>query len=377
MYPVATMCRLPGVSASGRDAWQVRAPSPCAESDGALLDRIREIHRISRGAYGAPRIHADLVDRGCTVGRKRVARLMRRAGLRGISRRKGTRTATRDARARAAPDLVERAFTADAPDRLWSADITYIPTRAGFLFLAVVLDAFSRRVVGWSMANHLRTRLVLDALDMALWQRRPDGVIHHSDQGSQYTSIAFGKRCRDAGVRPSTGSVGDCYDNAMCESFFATLECELLDRRRFRSHAEASMAVFEFIEGWCNPRRRHSAIGYLSPVNCERSKLPPRSPKSITVHENGATPIRLGSQAVCKANIRLTFQARVTRFHSPLTSLRPRRWNCRKPITDWMMPNTGSGVCLRRAWVYRPSGGPADAPSLARRSAPPVLAGLG
>ena len=224
------------------------------------------------------------------MGRKRVARLMRRAGLRGISRRKGTRTATRDARARAAPDLVERAFTADAPDRLWSADITYIPTRAGFLFLAVVLDAFSRRVVGWSMANHLRTRLVLDALDMALWQRRPDGVIHHSDQGSQYTSIAFGKRCRDAGVRPSTGSVGDCYDNAMCESFFATLECELLDRRRFRSHAEASMAVFEFIEGWCNPRRRHSAIGYLSPVNCERSKLPPRSPKSITVHENEATP---------------------------------------------------------------------------------------
>ena len=172
----------------------------------------------------------------------------------------------------------QRDFTADAPDRLWVADITYIPTWAGFLYLAVVLDAFSRRVVGWSMANHLRTQLVLDALDMALWQRRPDGVIHHSDQGSQYTSLAFGKRCRDAGVRPSTGSVGDCYDNAMCESFFATLECELLERRRFRSHAEARMAVFEFIEGWYNPRRRHSAIGYQSPVNYERSQLPPARP---------------------------------------------------------------------------------------------------
>ena len=181
MYPVATMCRLLGVSTSGYYAWQGRAPSTRAESDEALLDRIREIHRISRGTYGAPRIHAELVDRGCAVGRKRVARLMRRAGLRGISRRKGARTTTRDARARAAPDLVERDFTADAPDRLWVADITYTPTWAGFLFLAVVLDAFSRRVVGWSMANHLRTRLVLDALDMALWQRRPDGVIHHSD----------------------------------------------------------------------------------------------------------------------------------------------------------------------------------------------------
>ena len=218
MYPVATMCRLLGVSASGYYAWQGRAPSARAESDRALLDRIREIHRISQGTYGAPRIHAELVAQGYAVGRKRVARLMHRAGLRGISRRKGTRTTTRDARARPAPDLVERDFSADAPDRLWVADITYIPTWAGFLFLAVVLDAFSRRVVGWSMANHLRTRLVLDALDMALWQRRPDGVIHHSDQGSQYTSIAFGKRCRDAGVRPSTGSVGDCYDNAMCET---------------------------------------------------------------------------------------------------------------------------------------------------------------
>ena len=278
MYPVATMCRLLGVSTSGYYAWHGRAPSAHADSDAALLERIREIHRISRETYGAPRIHAELTAQGHAVSRKRIARLMRNAGLAGISRRKGTRTTVRDARARAAADLVERNFTAEAPDQLWVADITYIPTWAGFLYLAVVLDVFSRRVIGWSMANHLRTRLVLDALDMALWQRRPDGVVHHSDQGSQYTSIDFGNRCRVAGVRPSTGSVGDCYDNAMCESFFATLECELLDRRRFRSHAEARMAVFEFIEGWYNPHRRHSAIGYLSPINYERSQLPPARP---------------------------------------------------------------------------------------------------
>jgi putative transposase len=280
MYPIATMCRLLGVSASGYHAWQGRAPSTRAQGDARLLERIREIHAASRGTYGAPRIHAELAALGCTVGRKRVARLMRAAGLAGVSRRKGVRTTRRDSRARPAPDLVQREFTADAPDRLWVADITYIPTWAGFLYLAVVLDAFSRRIVGWSMAAHLRTRLVLDALDMALAQRRPSDVVHHSDQGSQYTSIAFGARCRQAGVRPSMGSVGDCYDNAMCESFFATLECELLDRHRFRSQAEARMAVFEFIEGWYNSHRRHSAIGYLSPINYERNQPPPLRPNT-------------------------------------------------------------------------------------------------
>ena len=241
---------------------------------------MRGQHSTPVNTYGAPRVHAELVAQGHAVGRKRIARLMRRAGLRGISRRKGTRTTVRDARTRAAPDLVERDFTVDAPDRLWVADITYIPTWAGFLYLAVVLDAFSRRVVGWSMANQLRTQLVLDALDMALWQRRPDGVIHHSDRIAVHLArLRQAMPGRLPGVRPSTGSVGDCYDNAMCESFFATLECELLERRRFlRSHAEARMAVFEFIEGWYNPRRRHSAIGYLSPVNYERSQLPPARP---------------------------------------------------------------------------------------------------
>ena len=199
---------------------------------------------------------------------------MRELSLEGVSRRKGTRTTKRDQRARPAPDLVERDFSADAPDRLWVADVTHVPTWAGFLFLAVVVDAFSRRVVGWSMANHMRTALVLDALNMALAQRRPEeAVIHHSDQGTQYTSIAFGKRCQAMNVRPSMGSVGDCYDNAMCESFFATLECELIDRTTFRTQADARLAIFEFIEGWYNRHRRRSSLGYLSPRAYESESL--------------------------------------------------------------------------------------------------------
>ena len=216
----------------------------------------------------APR--ASIKFAGLAVGRKRIARLMRIAGLVGASRRKGIQTTVRDRRARPAPDLVRRNFTAAEPDRLWVADITYLPTWSGFLYLAVVLDAYSRRIVGWAMATHLRTELVLEALDLALWQRRPYAVIHHSDQGSQYTSLAFGARCREAGVRPSMGSVGDCFDNAMCESFFATLECELLARHRFKTPEQARSAVFEFIEGWYNPRRRHSALGYRSPCEFER-----------------------------------------------------------------------------------------------------------
>jgi putative transposase len=187
-----------------------------------------------------------------------------------VRRRHWIITTVRDRTARSAPDLGERNFTATAPNRLWVADITYIPTWAGFLYLAVVLDVFSRRVVGWAMATYLRTELVLGALNMALGQRRPAGVVHHCDQGSQYTSLAFGKRCDEVGVRASMGSVGDCFDNAMCESFFATLECELLNRQSFKTQAEARMAVFDFIEGWYNPRRRHSALDYRSPIDYER-----------------------------------------------------------------------------------------------------------
>jgi putative transposase len=282
------MCHVLGVSTSGYWARQTRPLSARAKSDRALEAQIGEIHRWSDGTYGVPRMRAELGERGAHVSRKRIARLMRAAGLRGVTRRKGIFTTVRDADARPAPDLVSRDFTAPGPDRLWVADITYLPTWAGFLYLAVVLDAWSRRVVGWAMETHLRTELVLQALNMALHQRHPFEIIHHSDQGCQYTSIAFGKRCGEMGVRPSMGSVGDAYDNAMCESFFATLECELLDRRSFKTQAEARMAVFQFIEGWYNPHRRHSSLGYLSPMNYERSKAPATLPQPAPVRQEGA-----------------------------------------------------------------------------------------
>jgi transposase InsO family protein len=251
-YPIATMCRLLGVSLSGYYAWTKRAPSQRAQADAVLLSHIRAAHAASHGTYGAPRIHVELRENGIRVGRKRVARLMAAAGLCGVSRRRFLRTTVRGAGWQA-PDLVDRNFTADKPNLLWVADITYIGTGTGFLYLAVVLDACSRRIVGWAMSTRLVTQLVLDALDMALATRHPDGVIHHSDQGSQYTSIEFGQRCRVAGVRPSMGSVGDAYDNAMCESFFATLECELLDRQRFKSQAEARRR--------CSPSLKRFTIG--------------------------------------------------------------------------------------------------------------------
>jgi putative transposase len=263
------MCRLLEVSPSGYYAWDGRQASPRARRDAELSERIGVFHRRSKRTYGSPRIHADLRAAGERVGRKRVARLMKAAGLVGVSRRPPVYTTRRDERQPAAPDLVERCFTASGPDRLWVADITYIRTWAGFLYLAVVLDAWSRKVVGWAMETHLRTELVLAALEMAIGQRRPHDVIHHSDQGCQYTSFRFGKRCQEAGVRPSMGSVGDCFDNAMAESFFATLECELLDRRSLPTPRAARLAVFEYLEGWYNPHRRHSSLGYLSPAAFE------------------------------------------------------------------------------------------------------------
>jgi len=273
-FPVKALCRTLGLSTSGYYAWLSRPPSERSRSNASLLGRIREIHRFSRHTYGRPRIYAELRDDGVVANHKRVARLMKLSGIVGATRRRKWRTTKRDKNARPAPDLVERNFTATRPNQLWVADITYVPTSAGFLFLAVVVDAWSRRIVGWSMESHLRTDLVLQALNMALWQRRPEQVIHHSDQGTQYTSIAFGLRCKEAGVRPSMGSVGDAYDNALCESVFATLECELFDQQRFRNQAEAKMAIFDFIEGWYNPHRRHSALGQRSPVNYEKAALP-------------------------------------------------------------------------------------------------------
>jgi putative transposase len=272
-FPIAFMCRRLGVSTAGYYAWKQRPPSQRAGTDARLSKLIHQIHAHSRGTYGAPRIHAELADEhGVRCGRKRVARLMRIAQLRGVCRRRRVKTTRRDEQAQISDDLVQRRFTASGPNALWIADITYLPTWQGFTFLAVVIDAWSRRVVGWSMANHLRTELVLDALEMALWNRRPGpGLIHHSDHGCQYTSLAFGRRCREAGIAASMGSVGDCFDNAMCESFFASLECELIDRSCWRTHSDARIAVFDYIECFYNPHRRHSGIGYLSPAAFERT----------------------------------------------------------------------------------------------------------
>ncbi len=271
MFPVATMCRVLRISRSGYYASAKRhhcVQHAMQRSRPKYERAMRDL--MGRTEYGAPRIWEDLREAGEHVGQKRVARLMRAAGIVGVHRRRSVHTTRRGAAEVEADDLVKRDFKANAPNELWVADITYVPTWAGFLYLSVVLDAFSRRIVGWAMATHLRTELVLNALNMALQQRRPSSVIHHSDHGSQYTALAFGQRCGAMGVRPSRGTVGDAYDNAMAESFFATLECELLDRRTFHSQAEARIAIFRYIEGWYNPHRRHSAIGQMSPVTYER-----------------------------------------------------------------------------------------------------------
>ena len=272
--PVRTMCRALGVSASGFYAWRDRKPSPRAIANAVMTERIRQINKDSYESYGMPRVREELQEQGEVISRKRIARLMRVAGIRGISRRRAFAVTTRrDQKQRPAPDLVQRRFHADGPDQLWVADMTYVPTWVGFVYLAVVLDVWSRRVVGWAIGDNMTTDLVLSALNMALAQRKPEQVIHHSDQGSQYTSLAFGNRCRQMGVTPSMGTVGDAYDNAMAESFFATLECELIAPKTFETRSQARMALFTWIEGWYNPRRRHSGLGYKSPMNFERIKL--------------------------------------------------------------------------------------------------------
>jgi putative transposase len=272
-FPVHTMCRVLDVSTSGFYAWRDRGPSPRAIENAVMTERIRAVHAESDATYGMPRVRAELMDQGAVISRKRVAKLMRHASIRGVSRRRGfVVTTRRDANKKTAPDLVKRRFSAGGPNQLWVADMTYVPTWAGFIYLAVVLDVWSRRIVGWSIGERMTADLVLAALNMALEQRKPkDEVVHHSDQGSQYTAIEFGKRCSEMGVKPSMGTVGDAYDNAMAESFFASLECELIDRRTFQTKTEARLALFTYIEGWYNPRRRHSALGQRSPINFERS----------------------------------------------------------------------------------------------------------
>lgn len=270
-FSISFMCQRFGVTRQGFYAWRNRPPCQRRITDAAYLAVIRRIHTESRGTYGAPRIQAELVDdyRIC-CGRKRVARLMRQAGLVGAHRRKRTWTTKRNPSAAPAPDRVQRDFTATEPNTIWVADITYVPTWSGFGYLATVLDVFSRRIVGWSFATHMRTELIVDAIDMAIHTRRPSpGLIHHSDQGTQYTSIEFGRRCRRAGIRLSMGSVGDAYDNSMAESFFATLECELLATHRFRNPTHARVEIMRFID-WYNTRRRHSSLDNRSPARYEQ-----------------------------------------------------------------------------------------------------------
>lgn len=270
-FPVRSLCRVLRVSASGYYDWLDRAPSARAQANAALMQRISEVHQASDATYGAPRVRAELAELGVVAGHNRIARLMRLHGLHGVSRRRGWCVTTQRQKDRqAAPDLVQRRFEATDINQLWVADMTYIPTWAGFGYLAVVLDVFSRKIVGWAFGQRMTADLVLAALNMALLTRKPTGVIHHSDQGSQYTSVEFGKRCEQMGVRPSMGSVGDAYDNAMAESFFASLECEFIDRRVWKSFAQARLEIFTWIESWYNPRRRHSSLGQKSPMTFER-----------------------------------------------------------------------------------------------------------
>jgi putative transposase len=268
-HSISLMCRVLGVSRSGFQAWQRRMPSGRALADARLGEQIARVHRESRGTYGARRVHVALRQRGIRVGRKRVERLMRAHRLSGSVPRKRGKTTIRVPGVRAADDLVARDFAPTAPNQLWVADIKYVPSSEGWLYLAAVVDCFSRRVVGWSMRGDLRAQLVLDALKMAVARRRPQpGLVHHSDQGSQYVSLIFGEHCREADIQLSMGCTA-AYDNAVAESFFASLTKDLLRRNSFRTRGEARSAVFDYIETFYNPTRLHSTLGYRSPVDYE------------------------------------------------------------------------------------------------------------
>jgi len=274
-HPISVMCRMLEVSASGFHAWRRRAPSDRQLSDAWLLERIRQIHGENRRVYGAPRVHAELrMAHGIRVGRKRVERLMRQDGLSGLIPKRRGRTTIRVPGVRVADDLVGRQFRPAAPNTLWVADITYLRTWEGWLYLAAVQDAYSRRIVGWSMADHMRSDLVVDALQMALARRRPEaGLIHHSDQGSQFVSLAFGQAAAKAGIARSMGSRGVCWDNAVAETFFATLKKELVHRRSWPGREELRREVFDYIEIFYNATRRHSTLGMLSPARYEEKMI--------------------------------------------------------------------------------------------------------
>jgi putative transposase len=302
-HSIKLMCRVLEVSRSGYHAWAARPPSPRAVADARLSARIAVLHQQRRGVYGSPRIWADLVlDDGERIGRKRVERLMRQAGLSGLITKKYRATTVRVPGVRVAEDLLDRDFAAAAPNRCWVADITYLRTWEGWLYLVAVQDLYSRQIVGWSMADHMRTKLVSDALQMALARRRPDpGLIWHSDQGSQFVSLAFGQQARKAGIAQSMGSKGDCFDNAVAESFFATIKKELIHRRAWPTKAELRTAVFDYIEVFYNRERRHSTLGQRSPVDYENSTLSP------------SRPIDAASRLPCSAQISFTASSRATR----------------------------------------------------------------
>jgi putative transposase len=270
-HAISRLCSVLGVTRQGYYAWRRRRPSARQLADRELVELIRRVHVESRETYGAPRVHAELREgHQLRVGRKRVARLMRQAGIAGVSRRGSKRRTTVAAKLPPAPDLVRRRFEASRPNQLWLADITYIPTYEGWLFLAVVMDVFSRRIVGWSMRDDLKAELVVDALGMAVTRRRPGpGVVHHSDRGSQYASLSFGATLRESGLVASMGRRGDAYDNAACESVISTIKQELIKRQSWKSRDEARLAVFSYIESFYNPRRRHSSLGYRSPDDYE------------------------------------------------------------------------------------------------------------
>lgn len=265
------MCRVLDVRRSSYYAWRARPPSRRRQANAGLQARIRAIYTESDQTYGSPRVYRELIASGVRCGRHRIARLMRADGLWAVSRRRWRRTTRRDPRRAPAPDRLQRAFGVQGPNQVWATDLTYVETRAGWLYLAIVLDVGTRRLVGWAMAQHLRETLPLAALTMALGRRRVvPGLLHHSDQGRQYTSARYQAMLTRHGLVASMSRVGECWDNAAAESFFATLKCERLHRRDYRTADEAQHDIARYIEGWYNPRRRHSTLGYLSPMEYEQ-----------------------------------------------------------------------------------------------------------
>lgn len=275
-YPIRRLCAVMGVSRSGYYAWRQRPPSARAQANAELLVAVHAAHQASRDTYGSPRLYRALIRQGYSCGRHRVARLMRRAGLRGVPERRSVRTTQGTEAAAAVPDRLERDFTAAAPNQKWVSDITYIRVGAGWMYLATVLDLFSRRVIGWAMAEHMRAELVLGALEMAYAQRgAPCNLIYHSDHGSQYTSTLVRDWLTQHAVQASMGSKGDCFDNAVAESFFATLKRECVYRQTYATRQEARTQIFEYIEVFYNRQRLHSTLDYQSPMDYEQQHMTP------------------------------------------------------------------------------------------------------